>query len=122
MSDEPKIQLPTAPESEGTAAKKTLELTVNGQKTTVPEGTSVFEAVKGLGIELPAMCYHYSFSPFGSCGVCLVEVEGKSNNVRACTAKTADKMVIRTDTEKIIDARKKAVEKHLTTHPLDCPV
>ncbi|HLG21441.1 MAG TPA: molybdopterin-dependent oxidoreductase, partial [Candidatus Manganitrophaceae bacterium] len=122
MSDEPKIQLPTAPESEGTAAKKTLELTVNGQKTAVPEGTSVFEAVKGMGIELPAMCYHYSFSPFGSCGVCLVEVEGKSNNVRACTAKTADKMVIRTDTEKIIDARKKAVEKHLTTHPLDCPV
>ncbi|MFQ5781413.1 MAG: molybdopterin-dependent oxidoreductase, partial [Nitrospiria bacterium] len=48
--------------------------------------------------------------------------EGKRNNVRSCTAKAADQMVIRTDTENIIEARKKAVEKHLVTHPLDCPV
>src|SRR3990167_4516345 len=116
MSDEPKIQLPTAPESEGTAAKKTLELTVNGQKTAVPEGTSVFEAVKGMGIELPAMCYHYSFSPFGSCGVCLVEVEGKKAPVRSCTSPVAAGMIVRVDNKAMFDARKKAVEKHLQTH------
>lgn len=123
MSEETKIQLPTAPEpAEAAPKKKMVELTINGIKTTVEEGSSVFNAIKGVGVALPAMCYHYSFSPFGSCGVCLVEVEGKSNNVRSCTAKAVDKMVIKTDTEKMIDARKKAIEKHLTTHPLDCPV
>lgn len=120
---ETKIQLPTGPEPEAAvAAKKMVELTIDGKKTTVEEGSSVFNAIKGVGIALPAMCYHYSFSPFGSCGVCLVEVEGKSNNVRSCTAKAADKMVVKTNTEKMIDARKKAIEKHLVTHPLDCPV
>lgn len=122
MAEETKIQIPTAPEPEVVAKKKMVELTIDGKKTVVEEGSSVFNAIKGVGIELPAMCYHYSFNPFGSCGICLVEVEGKSNNVRSCTAKATDKMVIKTNTEKMIDARKKAVEKHLTTHPLDCPV
>ena len=95
---------------------------IDGTETIVEEGSSVYNAVKGLGIVLPAMCYHYSFSPFGSCGLCLIEVEGKKNNVRACTARAEDGMVIHTTTEKMTDARKKAVEKHLKTHPLDCPV
>ncbi|MFY9268481.1 MAG: molybdopterin-dependent oxidoreductase [Candidatus Manganitrophaceae bacterium] len=122
MSEETKIKFPTAPEMEGVPQKKMLEITIDGNKTFVPEGTFVFDAVKKTGVQLPSMCYHYTFSSFGSCGVCLVEVEGKNNNVRACTAKTVDKMVVRTNTEKIVDARKKAVEKHLTVHPLDCPV
>ncbi len=107
---------------DGDGVKKTLDITIDGKKTTILEGTTLFDAVKGVGIELPAMCYHYAFSPFGSCGVCLVEVEGKSNNVRACTAKTTPNMVVRTDTPKMIEARKKAVEKWLVIHPLDCPV
>ncbi len=102
--------------------KKMLKLTVDGKDVTVPEGTPVFDAVKKIGVELPAMCYHYAFSPFGSCGICLVEVEGKGNNVRSCTAKAVDGMVVRTQTEKMIEARKKAVEKWLIIHPLDCPV
>ena len=106
------------PESE----KKLVTLVIDGQEVRVEEKSSVYNAVKSLGIILPAMCYHYSFSPFGSCGLCLIEVEGKKNNVRACTARAEDGMVIRTDTEKMEEARKKAVEKHLKTHPLDCPV
>jgi len=104
------------------AAKKMARLTIDGKEITVPDGSPLFNAVKGVGIELPAMCYHYAFSPFGSCGICLVEVAGKSNNVRSCTAKAVDGMVVRTNTDKMIDARKKAVEKWLIIHPLDCPV
>jgi formate dehydrogenase alpha subunit len=104
------------------AEKKMFTVTVDGKQVVVPEGTPVFDAVKKTGVELPAMCYHYAFSPFGSCGICLVEVEGKSNNVRSCTAKVADGMVVRTQTEKMIEARKTAVEKWLIIHPLDCPV
>ncbi len=102
--------------------KKMATLTVDGTVIQVEEGSSVYTAIKDMGIVLPAMCYHYSFSPFGSCGLCLVEVEGKKNNVRSCTARAEDGMVIHTDTEKMEEARKKAVEKHLVTHPLDCPV
>ncbi len=102
--------------------KKIFNITIDGRAVQVPEGTLLLDAMREIGIEVPAMCYHYTFSSFGSCGICLVEVEGKNNNVRSCTAKIVDKMVVHTQTEKMTDARKKAVEKHLTTHPLDCPV
>ncbi|MFQ5598569.1 MAG: molybdopterin-dependent oxidoreductase [Nitrospiria bacterium] len=102
--------------------KKMVCLTIDGTETRVEENSSVYDAIKHLGIVLPAMCYHYSFSPFGSCGLCLIEVEGKKNNVRACTARAEEGMVIHTNTEKMEAARKGAVEKHLVTHPLDCPV
>ncbi len=104
------------------AVKNMVEITIDGNIVTAEEGSSLFNAVKWTGVELPAMCYHYSFSPFGSCGLCLVEVEGKKNNVRACTAKVIEGMVVRTGTDEMVEARKGAVEKHLTTHPLDCPV
>ncbi len=117
------IESPAVQEAEVAAKnKKMFELTIDDKKIMAEEGSSLFDAVKRVGIELPAMCYHYAFSPFGSCGICLVEVAGKNNNVRSCTAKVNGPMVVRTDTEKMVDARKKAVEKHLTTHPLDCPV
>ncbi|MCG3112796.1 MAG: molybdopterin-dependent oxidoreductase [Candidatus Manganitrophus sp. SB1] len=124
MSDETKakIELPTAPEPEAAPAKKMLDVTIDGKKLSVPEGSLLLDTIRGLGMEIPAMCYHYTFSSFGSCGVCLVEVEGKNNNVRSCTAKITQGMVVKTNTEKIVDARKKAIEKHLIVHPLDCPV
>lgn len=111
----------SVPVAEG-EEKKMVTVTIDGKEVVVEEGSSLFNAIKDTGVELPAMCYHYSFSPFGSCGLCLVEVEGKKNNVRACTAKSLDGMVVHTETDKMTEARKKAVEKHLTTHPLDCPV
>src|SRR3990170_2733573 len=102
--------------------KATVELTVDDEKVSVPEGTSIYDAVIGMGKTIPSMCYHYTFNPFGSCGVCLVEVEGKKAPVRSCTAPVAAGMIVRVDTKTMFDARKKAVEKHLQTHPLDCPV
>lgn len=127
-----KINIPTGPEPEASPtavapwwekpSPNMVNVTIDGKTIQFEQGASLFNACKELGIKLPAMCYHYSFSPFGSCGVCLVEVEGKSNNVRACTAKVLPDIVVRTDTEKIREAQKKAVEKHLLVHPLDCPV
>ncbi|VAX28420.1 NADH-ubiquinone oxidoreductase chain G [hydrothermal vent metagenome] len=99
-----------------------IDIVIDGKTVQAEEGSSLFNAIKWTGVELPAMCYHYSFSPFGSCGLCLVEVEGKKNNVRACTAKVIEGMVVNTQTEKMVDAQKAAVAKHLKTHPLDCPV
>ena len=107
----------------GTKEEKAIvELTIDGEKVSAPEGTSIYDVVIQMGKTLPSMCYHYTFSPFGSCGICLVEVEGKKAPVRSCTAPIAPNMVVRTEGQPMWEARKKAIEKHLSVHPLDCPV
>ncbi len=111
------------PTIQGTKEEKTIvELTIDGEKVSAPEGTSIYDVVVHMGKTLPSMCYHYTFSPFGSCGICLVEVEGKKAPVRSCTAPIAPNMVVRTEGQPLWESRKKAIEKHLTVHPLDCPV
>jgi formate dehydrogenase alpha subunit len=100
----------------------TIELTLDGETVQAKEGVSLYDVVSNTGKIVPAMCYHYTFDPFGSCGMCLVLQEGKKAPVRSCTAKAAAGMVIQTEGEELFLARKKAVEKHLSVHPLDCPV
>ena len=100
----------------------TIQLSIDGETVTTKEGVSLYDVISRMGKIVPAMCYHYTFDPFGSCGMCLVLQEGKKAPVRSCTAKAAEGMVIRTDGEDLFAARKKAVEKHLSVHPLDCPV
>ncbi|MFY4730448.1 molybdopterin-dependent oxidoreductase [Nitrospira sp. BLG_2] len=100
----------------------TIELSIDGKSVTAKSGVSLYDVISMTGKIIPAMCYHYTFDPFGSCGMCLVMQEGKKAPVRSCTAKAAAGMVIRTEGEDLFLARKKAVEKHLSVHPLDCPV
>ncbi len=100
----------------------TIELSIDGNPVTAKDGVSLYDVIASTGKIIPAMCYHYTFDPFGSCGMCLVMQEGKKAPVRSCTAKAAAGMVIRTEGEDLFLARKKAVEKHLSVHPLDCPV
>ena len=108
----------TSPEVEA----ETIELTLDGETVQAKAGVSLYDVVSSTGKIVPAMCYHYTFDPFGSCGMCLVMQEGKKAPVRSCTAKAAAGMVIRTEGEDLFLARKKGVEKHLSVHPLDCPV
>lgn len=100
----------------------TIELSIDGKTVTAKDGISLYDVISMTGKIIPAMCYHYTFDPFGSCGMCLVMQEGKKAPVRSCTAKATAGMVIRTEGEDLFLARKKAVEKHLSVHPLDCPV
>ena len=100
----------------------TIELSLDGRTVTAKDGVSLYDVIASTGNIVPAMCYHYTFDPFGSCGVCLVMVEGKKAPVRSCTAKATAGMVVRTEGDDLFQARKKAVEKHLSVHPLDCPV
>jgi formate dehydrogenase alpha subunit len=100
----------------------TIRLTIDGQQVEAKQGVSLYDVISQTGKIIPAMCYHYTFDPFGSCGMCLVMVEGKKAPVRSCTAKAEAGMVVRSEGEDLFGARKKAVEKHLTIHPLDCPV
>lgn len=100
----------------------TIELNIDGKAVTAKDGVSLYDVIAMTGKIIPAMCYHYTFDPFGSCGMCLVMQEGKKAPVRSCTAKATAGMIIRTEGEDLFLARKKAVEKHLSVHPLDCPV
>jgi len=100
----------------------TIELSIDGKTVTAKDGVSLYDVISSTGKIIPAMCYHYTFDPFGSCGMCLVMQEGKKAPVRSCTAKAAAGMIIRTEGDDLFQARKKAVEKHLSVHPLDCPV
>ena len=100
----------------------TIELNIDGKTVTAKDGVSLYDVISSTGKIIPAMCYHYTFDPFGSCGMCLVMQEGKKAPVRSCTAKATAGMVIRTEGDDLFQARKKAVEKHLSVHPLDCPV
>ncbi len=99
-----------------------IELTIDGQPARTRAGVSLYDVISETGKIIPAMCYHYTFDPFGSCGMCLVMVEGKKAPVRSCTAKAEAGLVVRTAGDDLFAARKKAVEKHLSIHPLDCPV
>ena len=108
----------TNPDVEATS----IELSIDGKTVVAKDGVSLYDVISSTGKIIPAMCYHYTFDPFGSCGMCLVMQEGKKAPVRSCTAKATAGMVIRTEGEDLFLARKKAVEKHLSVHPLDCPV
>ncbi|MEK6549137.1 MAG: molybdopterin-dependent oxidoreductase [Nitrospirota bacterium] len=99
-----------------------IELTIDGQPVQTKTGVSLYDVISQTGKIIPAMCYHYTFDPFGSCGMCLVMVEGKKAPVRSCTAKAEAGLQVRTEGDDLFQARKKAVEKHLSIHPLDCPV
>ena len=73
----------TTPDAEAPS----IELSIDGQPVQSKAGVSLYDVISQTGKIIPAMCYHYTFDPFGSCGMCLVMVEGKKAPVRSCTAK-----------------------------------
>src|SRR4026207_871978 len=84
----------------------TIELNIDGKTVTAKDGVSLCDVTPGKGKIIPAMCSHYTFEPFGSCGMCLVMQEGKKAPVRSCTAKAAAGMIIKTDGDALFQARK----------------
>jgi len=96
-----------------------VELTIDGIRTRVPEGTTVLEAARGLGIVIPTMCHYPGLTPYGACRVCLVEVvKGNRSRLEAsCTLPAQNGMVIRTDTERVRRVRKVVVELLLASCP-----
>jgi NADH-quinone oxidoreductase subunit G len=104
------------------AEQKSVTLTINDRKVTVPAGTLVIEATRRLGIEVPSFCYYPGLSLQAACRMCLVEVEKAPKLQTACTLIALEGMVVRTETEQVRQARKSMLEFLLTNHPLDCPV
>jgi NADH-quinone oxidoreductase subunit G len=97
-------------------------LTINGKAVNVPEGTTILNAAKQIGVEIPHYCYHPKLSIAGNCRMCLVEVEKFPKLQTACSTVVSDGMVVRTDTEKVRKAVTGVLELMLIHHPIDCPI
>src|SRR5499427_5272828 len=107
----------------GTPASKSAEpvtLTIDGQPVTVPAGTSIMRAAMDTGIQVPKLCATDSVDAFGSCRLCLVEIEGRAGTPASCTTPVAAGMVVSTQTERLKQIRKGVMELYISDHPLDC--
>jgi formate dehydrogenase major subunit len=97
-----------------------VSLTIDGVAVTASAGTSVLRAALGAGIGIPKLCATDSLEPFGSCRVCLVEIEGRKGTPASCTTPIEPGMVVRTQTESLARVRKGVLELYISDHPLDC--
>ncbi len=107
----------------GTPARtsdKTVSLEIDRHAITVPEGTSLMRAAEGAGIAIPRLCSTDRLEPFGSCRLCLVEIEGRKGTPSSCTTSVAQGMKVRTQTEKLSRLRRGVMELYVSDHPLDC--
>jgi len=100
--------------------EKTVTLTVDGQPVTVPEGTSIMRAAMELGTKIPKLCATDMLDAFGSCRLCLVEIDGRPGTPASCTTPVANGMIVRTQTERLKRLRKGVMELYISEHPLDC--
>lgn len=98
-----------------------FKITINGQALEVTPGTLIIEAAKKIGVEIPTFCYDDRLKPVGACRMCLVEVEKMPKLIASCATPVAPDMVIHTDSERVVKARKGVLEFLLINHPLDCP-
>ncbi len=102
-----------------------VKLTIDGHTIEVPAGTTIYKAAKELGIDIPILCYmdlkdlNIENKP-GGCRICVVEVEGRGNLASSCSTDVASGMVVKTNSMRVINARRTVMELILSDHPKDC--
>lgn len=106
----------------GTPAKEgaPVTLTIDGFDVTVPEGTSVMRAASEAGLQIPKLCATDSVEAFGSCRLCVVEIDGRRGTPASCTTPVAEGMQVRTQSSRVKDIRRGVMELYISDHPLDC--
>jgi formate dehydrogenase major subunit len=97
-----------------------VSVNIDGQSITVPEGTSVMRAAMELGTQIPKLCATDMLDSFGSCRLCLVEIEGRAGTPASCTTPVAEGMVVHTQNAKLAKLRRGVMELYISDHPLDC--
>ncbi|PNS07789.1 formate dehydrogenase subunit alpha [Solilutibacter silvestris] len=99
---------------------KTVNLEIDGKRVEVPAGTSVMRAAAIAGTSIPKLCATDSLDAFGSCRICLVEIEGRKGYPASCTTPVSEGMQVRTQTPKLAALRRGVMELYISDHPLDC--
>src|SRR5919204_384916 len=97
-----------------------VTLTIDGKSVTVPEGTSIMRAAMEAGTQIPKLCATDMVDAFGSCRLCLIEIEGRAGTPASCTTPVMNGLVVHTQTERLKKLRKGVMELYISDHPLDC--
>jgi formate dehydrogenase major subunit len=101
-------------------AAREVTLEIDGVSVTVPEGTSIMRAASMMGTQIPKLCATGTLKAFGSCRLCLVQIEERNGYPASCTTVVASGMKVRTQSEKLTQLRRNVVELYVSDHPLDC--
>ncbi|HMQ20649.1 MAG TPA: molybdopterin-dependent oxidoreductase, partial [Sphingopyxis sp.] len=102
------------------ATERNVTLTIDGETVILPEGTSIMRAASLSGTTIPKLCASDNLESFGSCRLCLVEIEGRAGYPASCTTPIAEGMVVRTQSERLQKLRRGVMELYISDHPLDC--
>ena len=102
------------------ASTNMVTLEIDGQSITVPEGTSIMNAAMQLGVQIPKLCATDSLDAFGSCRLCLCEIEGRRGTPASCTTPVAPGIKVSTQYDRLAKLRKGVMELYISDHPLDC--
>ncbi len=97
-----------------------IKVTINGKEIIAENGSTILQIAEANVIEIPTLCYTEEIKPYGACGLCTVEVEGMPKLLRACSAVAGDGMIINTDTPRVRQSRKIALELLMSDHTGDC--
>ena len=97
-----------------------VSLTIDGQSVSVPAGTSVMAAAASVGTQIPKLCATDMLEAFGSCRLCLVEIEGRKGTPASCTTPVEPDMKVKTETPRLAKLRRGVMELYISDHPLDC--
>ncbi len=98
----------------------TVRIEIDGLPVSVKAGSTIMRAARESGVDVPKLCATDSLKPFGSCRLCVVEVEGQKGYPASCTTEVAEGMKIRTQTEALAKLRRNVMELYISDHPLDC--
>ncbi len=101
-------------------AEKMVSLTIDGFAVSVPEGTSIMRAAMEAGVQVPKLCATDSVDAFGSCRLCLVEIQGRAGTPASCTTPVAPGLVVSTQTDRLKQLRRGVMGLYISDHPLDC--
>jgi predicted molibdopterin-dependent oxidoreductase YjgC len=100
--------------------ERKVTLTIDGREVSVPAGSSVLRAASEIGIQIPKLCATELLDAFGSCRLCLVQIDGMKGYPASCTTPVADGMKVTTQNAKLADIRRGVMELYISDHPLDC--
>ncbi|WP_341479045.1 NADH-dependent [FeFe] hydrogenase, group A6 [Heliobacterium chlorum] len=121
MQNQEKNPIPVMNDQEDTEKQiERVKLEIDGQPVEIEKGTTILEAARNIGVNIPTLCYLKDINEIGACRVCLVEVEGRKSLPAACIYPVEEGMKVRTNTSRVRKARKKIVEMLLSNHHREC--
>ena len=97
-----------------------VNLKIDDKEICVPKGTTILEAAKQAGIEIPTLCFLKEINEVGDCRMCIVEVEGRRGFVTSCIQKVEEGMIVHTNTASVLEARRSILDLIISNHSMDC--